>query len=181
MKAEAKKVYESGLKNTQAQTPQKPQNWDKDESDFDSEHEILRITRNPAVGTRDELEAGPSHRNMSSPKLTTMGTQIGTKSSDGEHSNTERAEAVDVGKASSVPSVSDDVVASKNWKEKAERAKKQRLVSYLSQELQGSDGAGSRYSSRKRMAVTKFSGVMIDSIFKRRRNKGEGEKERDTN
>ena len=45
-----------------------------------------------------------------------MRTQIGTKSSDGEHSNTERAEAADVGKASSVRDESGDVVASKNSK-----------------------------------------------------------------
>ena len=110
-----------------------------------------------------------------------MGTQIGTKSSDGEHSNTEHAEAVDVGKASSVPNVDDDVGASKTSKKKAKRAKKQRLVFYLSQELQVSDGAGSQKRLRKQTAATKFVGVMVDSIFKARRNKGEGEKEQDTN
>ena len=49
------------------------------------------------------------------------------------------------------------------------------------QESQDSDEAGSRKSSRKRTALTKFGGVIIDSIFKTRQNKGEGEKERDTN
>ena len=54
-------------------------------------------------------------------------------------------------------------------------------MSYSSQESQDSDGAGSRKSSRKRTAVTKFGGVIIDSILKSRRNKGEGDKERETN
>ena len=63
----------------------------------------------------------------------------------------------------------------------AERAKKQRLVPSSSQESQDSDEAVSRKSSRKRTALTKLGGVITDSIFKTRRNKGEGEKERDTN
>ena len=44
--------------------------------------------------------------------------------------------------------------------------RKQRLVLYSSQESQDSDRAGLQKSSRKRTAVTKFGGVMIDSIFK---------------
>ena len=46
--------------------------------------------------------------------------------------------------------------------EKKKRAKKQRLVSYSSQDS-GSD-TGSRKNSRKRTAVTKMDGVMIDHI-----------------
>ena len=59
--------------------------------------------------------------------------------------------------------------------------RRQPLASYSSQESPDSDRAGSRKSFRKRTAVTKFGGVMVDTIFKSRRNKGEGDRERDTN
>ena len=73
----------------------------------------------------NELEAGPSHRNESSTPVTATGTQIGAKSSDGEHSNAELAEEINVGKASSVPNVSDGAEASKiskKWRS-AQRSK----------------------------------------------------------
>ena len=65
------------------------------------------------MGARSELEAGPNHRGVSSPPISTTKTPIGTKSSDEEHSNAENAETVDIGKANSVPNVGGDVVASK--------------------------------------------------------------------
>ena len=127
------------------------------------------------MGARSELEAGLSHRGVSSPPIPTTKTPIGTKSSDEEHSSAERAETVDIGKANSVPNVGGDEAASKISKKKAERAKKQRLVSYSSQESQDSDGVGSRKTSRKRTAVTKLGGVMIDSIFKEAKQGGRRE------
>ena len=86
-----------------------------------------------------------------------------------------------VSERGSFPSLSGYAQSGKLPKKKGERVRRQRLVSYSSQESQDSDGAGSRKSSRKLTAVTKFGGVMIDSIFKSRRNKGEGDRERDTN
>ena len=68
------------------------------------------------MGRRYEIEAGPSHRSVSSPPITTTRTQIGTQSTDGEYLNTERAETVEVGEANSVPNVSENVVASQTSK-----------------------------------------------------------------
>ena len=67
----------------------------------------------------------------------------------------------------------------KQPKKKGERGRRLRLVSYSSQESE--DGTGSRKSTRKRTAVSKFGGVMIDSILKARTTKGEEDRERDTN
>ena len=168
-KAEAKKVYESGTKNVRAQTRQKSQNWDDDnESASDSEYEPLRIARYPAVGARNnELEAGPSHRNVSSTPVTVTGTQIGAKSSDGEHSNAELAEEINVGKARSVPNVSDGAEAS-NISKKGGALKEAKI----GDESQDWDEAGLRKSSRKRTALTNFGGVMIYSIFKNEAKQG---------
>ena len=69
----------------------------------------------------------------------------------------------------------------KQAKKKGERGRRLRLVSYSSQESEDQDGTGSRKSTRKRTAVSKFGGVMIDSIFKTRTTKGEEDRERDTN
>ena len=68
----------------------------------------------------------------------------------------------------------------KQAKKKGERGRRLRLVSYSSQESEDQDGTGSRKSTRKRTAVSKFGGVMIDSIFKVRTTKGEEDRERDT-
>ena len=121
----------------------------------------------------DELEAGHSHRNVSSKSLAKGNTEVGakpsggfgTKPSEGEYTGVERSEEANVVKAGSVPNVSSGLETGKSAKKKAEWVRKQRLVSYSSQELQESDGAGSRKSSRKQTAVTKLGGVMIDSIF----------------
>ena len=68
----------------------------------------------------------------------------------------------------------------KQAKKTGERGRHLRLVSYSSQESEDQDGTGSRKSTRKRTAVSKFGGVMIDSIFKVRTTKGEEDRERDT-
>ena len=68
----------------------------------------------------------------------------------------------------------------KQAKKKGERGRRLRLVSYSSQESEDQDGTGPRKSTRKRTAVSKFGGVMIDSIFKVRTTKGEEDRERDT-
>ena len=60
----------------------------------------------------------------------------------------------------------------------AKREKKKRLVSYSSQDLNSSiEATTSRRIGRKRTAVTKMGGVMIDHISKKRREKVEDENE----
>ena len=137
----------------------------------------------------DELEAGPSHRDRSSTPLAKKNTEggvkpfggCGAKPSEGEHTGIERSEEASIEKVGSVPNVSGGVETGKISKKKAERVRKQRLLSCSSQESQDSDGAGSRTSSRKRAVVTKIGGVMIGSVFKTRKNKDEEDTERDTN
>ena len=70
-----------------------------------------------------------------------------------------------------MPNVSVGVETGKVSKKKAERVRKQRLLPCSSQESQDSDRAVSRKSSRKRAVVTKIGDVMIDSVFKTRKNK----------
>ena len=77
--------------------------------------------------------------------------------------------------------MSGGVETGKISKKKAERVRKQRLLSCSSQESQDSDRAASRKSSRKQAVVTKIGDVMIDSVFKTRKNKDEEDTERDTN
>ena len=79
----------------------------------------------------------------------------------------------------SAPHLSNEGQGEKQPKKKGERVRRLRLVSYSSQESE--DGTGSRKSTRKRTAVSKFGGVMIDSILKARTSKGEEDRERDTN
>ena len=52
------------------------------------------------------------------------------------------------------------------------RPRKQRLVSYSSQVSQDSDKMGLRQNARKRKAVPKVAGVMIDSFFKEGERRG---------
>ena len=85
------------------------------------------------------------------------------------------------GQGGSAPNLNSEAQSGKLPKKKEERVRRQRLVSYSSQDSQNSDGAGSRKSSWKRTAVTKFGDVIIDSIFETRKNKGEGDRERYTN
>ena len=80
-----------------------------------------------------------------------------------------------------MPNVSGGVETGKMSIKKAERVRKQRSLSCSSQESHDSDGAGSRRSSRKQAVVTKIGDVMIDSVFKTRKNKDEEDTERDTN
>ena len=78
----------------------------------------------------DELEAGPIHTNVSSTPIRS-GIKVGAKSSDGfgtkpsegEHASTERAEEINVGKASSVPNVSGGVEIGTISKKKEERVR----------------------------------------------------------
>ena len=84
------------------------------------------------------------------------------------------------GQGESAPKLNYEPQPGKRAKKKGERVRRQRLVSYSSQDSQDSDGAGSRKSTRKRTAVSKFGGVMIDSILKLRKNRGEEDKEQDT-
>ena len=93
---------------------------------------------------RNKSEAGPSQSGvLGTPKMVTE-TPAGKRLSEGERQNTEREETIR--KAKSVPSVNEDVVAAKDSKKKAERAKKQRLVSYSSQDSQDLERMGSRKS-----------------------------------
>ena len=161
----------------------KSQIWDnEDDSDSASEYEPLQISRYAGQLTRDELGAGPSHGDISNTPLAKENPKGeaeisgggGAKPSEGDDTMNKQPET-SIGKGGSVPNVSGDAQSGKLPKKKGERVRRQRLVSYSSQESQDSDGAGSRKSSRKRAAVTKFGGVIIDSIFKSRRNKGEEE------
>ena len=80
------------------------------------------------------------------------------------------------GQGGSAPNLNNELQPGKQAKKKGERVRRQRLVSYSSQDSQDSDGAGSRKSTRKRTAVSKFGGVMTDSIFKTRKNRVEEDK-----
>ena len=108
------------------------------------------------------------------------GTSNGSGAQASKGVNTE-VQTTGTGQGGSAPDLSNEVPSGKSSKKKGERVRQQRLVSYSSQDSQDSDGAGSRKSTRKRTAVSKFGGVMIDSIFKTRKSKGEGDRERDTN
>ena len=181
----------SARKTIQTGTRAKSQNCDdEDDSEWGSEYEPLQITRYSGLGAMgDELGAGPKYSDKPSTPLARKNTEGeaktsgggGAKQSEGKSAKIKRPEEASIEKAENVPNVSGGVETRKISKKKVERKRKQRLVSYSSQESQDSDGAGSRKSSRKRTAATKFGGVMIDSIFKSRKNKGEGERERDTN
>ena len=81
----------------------------------------------------------------------------------------------------SAPNLSNEGQGTKQPKKKGERGRRLRLVSYSSQDSEDQDGTGSRKSTRKRTAVSKFGGVMIDSILKARTTKGGEDRERDTN
>ena len=103
----------------------------------------------------DELGAGPSYSDKPSEPLVRKSTEGeaetsgggGAKPSEGEDTTIKRPEA-SIEKAGSLPNVSGGVELGKS-KKKGERVRKQRLVSYSSQESQDSDGAGSRKGSSK--------------------------------
>ena len=61
-----------------------------------------------------------------------------------------------------MPTVSGEIETGKISKKKAERVRKQRLVSYSSQESQDSDGAGSRKSSRIKEANSGYEIRRVD-------------------
>ena len=72
------------------------------------------------------------------------------------------------------------VLGEDGTRKKAGRPRKQRLLSYSSQDSNSQDDTGSRKSTRKRTTVSKWGSVMIDAIT---RDKGKGkptEKCRDT-
>ena len=153
-----------------------------EEADSDSEYEPITISKYAGNSTTapgrnaeenepkvpKDVEDGTGRPNLSegsgAAKSKGVDTEVQTMSTE---------------QGGSAPNLSNEGQGEKQPKKKGERGRRLRLVSYSSQESE--DGTGSRKSTRKRTAVSKFGGVMIDSILKARTTKGEEDRERDTN
>ena len=176
----------SARKTNEAGTRSKLQNWDyEDEADSDSEYESLRVSRY-AGQNEDEPTAGPSQGDASNAPSAKDNTEGVAETSGG--SGAQASKGVDseiqttgTGQGGSAHNLNREAQPGKLPEKKGERFRRQRLLSYSSQGSQDSDGEGSRKSSRKRTAVTQIGEVMIDRILKTRKNKGEVDRERDTN
>ena len=175
---------------TEARTRAMLQNRDyEEEADSDSEYEPLTISRyagqnKETTTTTVEPDRGVG-LNAPAASNDTEGVAEKTKTFNGSGVPASKGvdtevQTMNTGQGGSAPNLSNEAQPGKQAKKKGERVRRQRLVSYSSQESQDSDGAGSKKSTRKRTAVSKFGGVMIDSIFKTRKNKGEEDRERDT-
>ena len=155
-----------------------------EEADSDSEYEPITISRYAGKPTA----ASDRGVEVNAPKVFKDAEGVAEKPNSSEGSGIPTSKGVDTEvqtmnteQGGSAPSLSNEGQGEKQTKKKGERGRRLRLVSYSSQESQDQDGTGSRKSTRKRTAVSKFGGAMIDSIFKTRTTKGEEDRERDTN
>ena len=153
-----------------------------EEADSDSEYEPITISRYAEQTT----VASDQGVELNAPKVFKDAEGVAEKPNSSEGS-VETSKGVDTEvqtmnteQGGSAPNLSNEGQPEKQAKKKGERGRRLRLVSYSSQESEDQDGTGSRKSTRKRTAVSKFGGVMIDSIFKTRTTKGEEDRERDT-
>ena len=176
----------SARSTTEAGTHEMTQDRDYgEETDSDSEYEPLRISK--YAGQNRDTTTTVEHDRGDNSKAQTASTEIegvagnsnrsGVPASKGVNTETQ---TMGTGQGGCAPNLNNEPQPGKQAKKKGEQVRRQRLVSYSSQDSQDSNGAGSRKSTRKRTAVSKFGGVMIDSIFKTRKNRGEEDKERDT-
>ena len=175
----------SARSTTGAGTRAISQNGDyEEEADPDSEYEPLRISRYAGQNKDTTTTVEPDRGDGSNAPVASDDTECVAKTSNGSGAPASKGVDTEVqtmgtGQGESAPNLSNEAQPEKQAKKKGERVRRQRLVSYSSQDSQDSDGAGSRKSTRKGTAVSKFGGVTIDSIFKTRKNKGEEDRERD--
>ena len=123
----------SARKTIEAGTRSKSQNWDyEDEADSDSEYKPLRISR-CAGQNMDEPTA----------KNNTEGVAGTSGGSDAQASKGVDSEiqTTGTGQGESAPNLNSEAQPGKLSKKKVERVRRQRLVSYSSQDSQDSDGA----------------------------------------
>ena len=156
-----------------------------EEADSDSEYEPITISRYAGQTTA----ASDRGVEVNAPKVFKDAEGVAEKPHSSEGSGGPTSKGVDTEvqtmnteQGGSAPNLSNEGQRGKQAKKKGERGRRLRLrlVSYCSRESEDQDGTGSRKSTRKRTAVSKFGGVMIDSIFKTRTTKGEEDRERDT-
>ena len=142
-----------------------------EEADSDSEYEPITISKysgNPTTAPgRNVEENAPKEpkdvENVAGRPNLSEGSGVPTsKGVDTE------VQTMSTEQGGSAPNLSNEGQGEKQPKKKGERGRRLRLVSYSSQESEDQDGTGSRKSTRKRTAVSKFGGVMIDSILKAR-------------
>ena len=155
-----------------------------EEADSDSEYEPITISKyagNPTAAPDRDVE-------VNAPKVPKDVEGVAERPNLSEGSGIPTSKGVDTEvqtmsteQGGSAPNLSNEGQGEKQPKKKGERGRRLRLVSYSSQESEDQDGTGSRKSTRKRTAVPKFGGVMIDSILKARTTKGGADRERDTN
>ena len=149
-----------------------------EEADSDSEYKPITISK-PAPGRNVEENAPKVPKDVENvagrPKLSKGSGVPTSKGVDTE------VQTMSTEQGRSAPNLSNEGQGEKQSKKKGERGRRLRLVSYSSQESEDQDGTGSRKSTSKRTAVSKFGGVMIDSILKARTTKIGEDRERDTN
>ena len=153
-----------------------------EEDDSDSEYEPITISKHAGNSTiapgRDVEGNEPKMNNDVEDGIGRPNLSEGSGAGKSQGVDTE-VQTMSNEQGGSAPNLSNEGRGGKHSKKKGERVRRLRLVSYSSQESE--DGTGSRKSTRKRTAVSKFGGVMIDSILKARTSKGEEDRERDTN
>ena len=153
-----------------------------EEADSDSEYEPITISK--YAGNSTTTPGRNAEQNEPKvPKDVEDGTgrpilSEGSGAAKSKGVDTE-VQTMSIEQGGSAPNLSNEGQGEKQPKKKGERGRRLRLVSYSSQESE--DGTGSRKSTRKRTAVSKFGGVMIDSTLKARTTKREEDRERDTN